>query len=401
MPPDAGHQTPLQEPTPGYIALPYLLAFWALTFLLGLILAPTVDLRTLLNPRDSDFVVVQILFQFGLLVCIGAGILVHFRPNHSRQLKYSLVMAGLPVLHLFLEPRSILDTLEQAFPDRSVSFLRVALFFCVVFWSILLVGIVAVLGGMWIRRQASAAQTIPRAWEQFLFTLVHVRIAGPVFLILVPLSKGLLLVLLMIRYLTGERFRRQPVIYLRSFHYDAAAEVFGEAIAPALAPFGVIKGLVHGEQTSGDLFSRTSIWQFGFMATIPDARWRDWVKDALSSASLAIIDRSVPTESVTWEVDTALHLIDKRRVLILSRDQTSINTTPDVKIVKYGQEPDAMTRLRRDIGSWAGRTLAGGQSKMLVANAVLICVTLLAVVLEFALGFLLVGFSFLKAKGLQ
>ena len=282
------------------------------------------------------------------------------------------------------------DALEQAVPvDRSLSFLSVALLFCVVFWYALLVAIIAVLGGMWIRRQASAGQTIPRAWEQFLFTLVHVRIAGPVILILMLLSKGLVLVLLMIRYLTGERFRRQPVIYLRSFHYDAAAEVFGKAIAPALAPFGVIKGLVHSEQTGGDLFLRTSIWQFGLMATIPDARWKDWVANALSSASLVIIDRSVPTESVMWEVGTALHFIGQRRVLIISRNQTLIDTTSDVKIIKYGQEPDALTRLRRDIGSWAGRTLPGGRSKLVVANVVLICAILLAVVFEFALAALL------------
>jgi hypothetical protein len=192
MPPDFGKQTPLQEPTPGYIALPYLLAFWVLTFLLGLILAPTVDLRTLLHPTRSDFYfLVLIPLQFGLLVCIGAGILVHFRPNHSRQLKYSLVMAGLPLSSLFLGPRSILDAIEQAVPvDRSLS-LRVALLFCLVFWYAFLVGIIAVLGGMWIRRQASAGQTIPRAWEQFLFTLFHVRIAGPVILILMLWSKGL------------------------------------------------------------------------------------------------------------------------------------------------------------------------------------------------------------------
>jgi hypothetical protein len=90
-----------------------------------------------------------------------------------------------------------------------------------------------------------------------------------------------------------------------------------------------------------------------------------------------------------WEVGTALHFIDKRRVLIISRDQTLIDTTTDVKIIKYGQEPGAMTRLRRDIGGWAGRTLPGGRSKMVVANVVLICTILLAVVLEFALGFLL------------
>jgi hypothetical protein len=133
----------------------------------------------------------------------------------------------------------------------------------------------AVLGGTWIRRQVSAGLKIPLVWEQFLFTLVHVPAAGPLILILFFFAKDLMLVLLMIRYLSGERFRRQPVIYLRSFYYDAAAKVFGEAVAPALAPFGVIKGIVHSKQTGGALFSRTSIWQFGLVATVPDAHWKD------------------------------------------------------------------------------------------------------------------------------
>ena len=74
MPPDGGQQAPLQEPTSGYIALPHLLAFWVLTFLLGLILAPAVDLRTLVHPTRSDFYfLILIPLQFGLLVCIGAA----------------------------------------------------------------------------------------------------------------------------------------------------------------------------------------------------------------------------------------------------------------------------------------------------------------------------------------
>ncbi len=379
--PDGGQRTPLEEPTPGYIALPYLLASWVFAILLGLILAPAVDLSELLNPSSDVSRFLFLLTTIGFIACLIAGILEHFRPNHSRQLKYSLIMACFPLSVLFLVPRSILHALERApAAGISVSFLQVALLFLAIFWPVLVLSIMAVLGGMWIRRQASNNQSPPRAWEQLLFTIVHKRSAGPLIVVCYFFSKELMLVLLMIRYLSVERFRRQPVIYLRSFHYDDAAKVFGEAVAPALTPFGVVKGLVHSQQTGGALFSRTSIWQLGLMTTVPDARWRDWVTKALRSAGLVIIDNSVPTESVMWEISSALHYVDRRHVLVIASDQAPINTTAGVEVVKYGQGPNAMARLQRDIADWAGRALPSGRAGLVrVANIVWICLLALAI----------------------
>ena len=379
----AKERTPLDEPTPGFIALPYLLAFWVFAVLLGLIVAPVVPLSELLGKPLGPAAPASLAIQFGFIVCIFAGILEHFRPNHSRQRKYTLIMASVPLLILFLVPKSLLDTFKRApAAGISISFLEVALLCCAIFWSVLLVSIIAVLGGMWVRRQACNAQSPLRGWEQFLFTIVHMRYAGPLIVVCFIFSKELFLVLLMIRYLIVERFRQQPVIYLRSFHYDDSADVFGDAIAPALAPFGVVKGLVHSQQTGGALFSRTSFWQLGLMATVPDAHWKDWVTKALRSAGLVIIDSSMPTGSIKWEIAAALHAVDGRRVLIIARDQASTNSTVDVEVIKYGQGPKAMARLQRDITGWAGRALPGGLSERLrFATAVWICLLLLAIAL--------------------
>jgi len=106
--PDGGQRAPVEEPTPGYIALPYLLAFWVFTILLGLILAPAVDLSELLNSKSDMSRFLFLVISIGFIACLIAGILEHFRPNHSRQLKYSLIMACLPLSTLFLAPTSIL-----------------------------------------------------------------------------------------------------------------------------------------------------------------------------------------------------------------------------------------------------------------------------------------------------
>jgi hypothetical protein len=123
--------------------------------------------------------------------------------------------------------------------------------------------------------------------------------AGPLIVVTYFISSDVItLILLMSRYVIVERFRSESIIYLRSFAYEEAAEILGEAVVPAVSCFGVLKALVHHLQPEAALLSRTSIWQFGFIATAPDEYWRNWVTEALQSASLVIIDRSIATESI-------------------------------------------------------------------------------------------------------
>jgi hypothetical protein len=395
----ARRQMPLDEPPPGRIALPYLLGFWTLVIVFGLTLVPTVDLSVLRNPASAVqssapgsvvYAIAGNALNLFTVVLVIFGLLVHLRPNHSRQLKYSLIMACIPVLALAFRPANMLDALRQEMyaTDANASFFEVALvssllfvlWFSLAFWYIIIVVIIAVLGGARIRRHVTNKQ-IPSGgrFEQLLFTFVRMKYAGPVTILCFWLSKGVMLVLLMTRYVTIERFRRQPIIYLRSFRHDDAAEVFGRAIAPAIAQFGIVKGLVHSHQTSGTLMSRASIWQFGLMATVPDEYWQDWVRKALCSARLVIIDCSVLTGSVMWEINTALQHVNRRGVLIITNDQVPIGTTIDAEILSYGRGPKAMAVLRSDMATWAEGALPGRRSRFIpVATLAWLCVLLVA-----------------------
>ena len=384
-----GAQTPLDEPKPGFIALPYLLSFWALVILLGLTLPPTVNLTAILQPdklRQLDLpMVISLSLLFNVLNLCGvalvlSGILLHLRPNHSRQLKYSLVMACMPLWLMLFLPNSVLEALKQSQTrDGHSSFMEAALLLGAAFWGVIVVVVIAVLGGVWIRHCASSGRKPPSPLEQLFFTFVRMRCAGPIIILCYFLSKDVMLILLMIRYLVIERFRQQPIVYLRSFHHQDAAEVFGRAIAPAIARFGVVKALVHTRQTGGALLSKASIWQFGLMATAPDEHWQDWVTEALRTARLVIIDCSILTDSVKWEVDAALQHVKRQCVLVITDDQAPIGAATDTEIVFYGQGPKWTARLESNIAAWAEWALPGRPSKFLpMAALAWFCVLLVA-----------------------
>ena len=89
-----------------------------------------------------------------------------------------------------------------------------------------------------------------------------------------------------------------------------------------MADSGVIVGLVTSAQTNSVLMSRTSIWQCGLMAVIPDEHWREWVDNVLQTASLSIIDSTVATDSVLWEIQTASRLMPPNDIAILKLAST-------------------------------------------------------------------------------
>jgi hypothetical protein len=185
------------------------------------------------------------------------------------------------------------------------------------------------------------------------------RWVGPIIVVCILTTNNLCLILLMTRYVVIERFRKQPIIYLRSFHYDGATETFGNAIAPAISRFGVVEGLVHGEQKSSNLIARASIWQFGQMIAVLDGQWKDWVTNALRYANAVIIDCSVLTKSVTWEIVEAFRSVGRHRVLLIANESTPDIGATGAQIVRYGRGPDAMQQLRAGITDWARLTISG------------------------------------------
>jgi hypothetical protein len=224
-----------------------------------------------------------------------------------------------------------------------------------------------IFGIYWLKQTEISTRSFSR-YEYSVFHFIRMKWIGPFMFILLWSSKDLLLVLPVIRYIAIERFRQRPIVYLRSFQHQHANQVFGRAIAPALSSYGVIIGLVHNLQTGSRLFSRTSLWQFGWMAVVPDGLWQEWVSTALNRASLAIVDCTVVTESVLWEIRTAVSALDVTRIAVINGTQDdNFYDSPGLQTFKSSDgNSQGLRQLKKELHRWGKITTSRGlqQTKM-------------------------------------
>ena len=307
------------------------------------------------QPSYAELLEFNGLVGLGVLappLCFFIAAIIHFRPNHSRLLKYFVLLLPLPLDDLMYLPGELF---LGPHAGRSFNFyIECLISFPVTAWGLTLSMVLMIFGIYWLKRTENNTCSFSR-YEYTVFHFIRAKWSGLFMLILILVNfKNLLLVLLVVRYIAIERFLQRPIVYLRSFHHQHADQVFGRAIAPALSSYGVIIGLVHNLQTGSRLFSRTSLWQFGWMAVVPDGRWQEWVSAALNQASLAIIDGSVVTESVLWEIRTAVSALDVTRIAVIrGTHDSNCHDFPGVQVFEYSNEnSQALRQLKEKLHRW-------------------------------------------------
>ena len=273
-------------------SLPYVAIGWALLFAAGVILAPLIH-------QDAEALAKQYrpLMALGMVPFLIGALFIHLRPNHSRELKYTLVLIPLG-WELFFAGASTRQMV--VLPDSWLELLIIAIILPLLLWWASIFLAAMLLLPRLLHRWDTGSQSFSRSYIQ-IFSILRMRTFWIVMLIGVMIAPTIAIPLLGARYILIEAFRRHPILYLRSFHQEQASTIFGRAIAPALAPFGVIEALVHRTQTGSSLLSRAPIWQFGLLAAVSDTDWQSWVNDGINRCSLVVIDCSLRTESVDWE----------------------------------------------------------------------------------------------------
>jgi hypothetical protein len=211
-----------------------------------------------------------------------AAIFVHLRPNHSRQLKYTLLLGSIPATDVFLFGAVIRDQLSAVDFSTERSILIALLLLAVVVVSLWwVIAFIAISLSLPYLIRAWTREAKPPKAQLYVFSLLRMRFFTLSILPCLLVAPVIAIIFLSGRFVLGQAFRRHPIVYLRSFRYEGSTAIFGRAVAPGLAPFGVIRALVHESQTGRTLLSKTSIWQFGVLATVSDASWRSWVEDAI------------------------------------------------------------------------------------------------------------------------
>lgn len=336
--------------SPTRFALPYVVVIWCFLLVSGIVFGPSSS--EIKSIGDSS---INAYRFFATLPFLIIAVVIHLRPNHSRELKYTLLLGSIPAVTLFLSGPYIRDQFVTAdFSIASFVFLSIYLILVIVmgFWWVVVVIAISLL-----LKAGTIARSRPIKIQRYIFSFLRMPSVGFFVLPSLFFAPAFAIIFLTGRFVFGEAFRRHPIVYLRSFRYERSAATFGRALAPALAPFGIIQALVHESQTGRILLSKSSIWQFGMLATVPNALWQGWVEGAIRNCSLVLIDCSVQTESVEWEIETALRETDPARVLVITTGQTADVATTGATILSYSTDKGGIKQLRAQVSFWAEKTL--------------------------------------------
>jgi hypothetical protein len=98
------------------------------------------------------------------------------------------------------------------------------------------------------------------------------------------------------------------------------------------------------------------------MAAVPDGRWQEWVSTALNRASLAIVDCTVVTESVLWEIRTAVSALGVTRIAVINGTQDkNFHDSPGVQIFESSDgSSQGLRQLRKELHNWGKITISRG-----------------------------------------
>jgi hypothetical protein len=338
---------------PSRLPFVYVAAAWMAVLVIGIAFAPS-------QPAVTEAIgnTQQTWSAYRSLVTAAAfvvALIIHLRPNHSRALKYGIVFAAIPSLDLFVSGGTLRDVIAgyRDLLDALVTGVLIVLAF---WWIAAFLAIGASLP-RWCKAARTISETGRATSALYLFAFFRSSGFGPGVLLCLFFVHDIGLLLLAGRYVLVEAFRLHPIVYLRSFRHDGAAITFGRAVAPALAPLGVIRALVHGKQTGSTLLSRTSIWQFGLLATVADEHWQSWVGEALAQATLAVVDCTMPSKSVDWEIRTSLEKLGPRRVLVTSAQRDAASPLGFGEVLFYTNDPAGRRALKRQVREWAAGVL--------------------------------------------
>lgn len=243
--------------------------------------------------------------------------------------------------------------------------------------SYLIVKRVSIAGGGYRRAIHLHRWITPVAQMVILFIMI--LSLGRILAAFVPLIGGVMFLFiylyLFVRFELKQLLLTRPILYLRSFHSDAAALAFARIVVPVASRYGVLAGLVHSVQPAHVLQQRVPTLDRGSFVEVSDERWREWVKHALASCHLVIIDVSNPTDSVKWELKTAMDMIGPQRIVLLEhKEDLGESVVWQADWIYYSRDSRWTKRTRLALARWFATAVNAPLSATTPATATSIAV---------------------------
>jgi hypothetical protein len=295
---------------------------------------------------SKDFIV--ILTSFFHILIVPATIL-HLLPNTSRGLKYSfLMLAQLDSIYASI----FVFTEKYIFPYG----LEVLIFFLpVIFYSLYLIVIVILINPSNISKY--------KVHDKKLIRLVRpIRIIGIILvalyinayvppvsiinaylffktnsLLLIYLPKFLMLGYLPIRYTLFQHLERSPLLLLRSYHNKGFSSLLQKHIIPVASRYGVIVTTSHELQKTNVLFNKSLIMQQPISFHLRLKEWKSWVIDAIYRSSIVIVDNTVESDGLKWEIEKVLELSCSSKMILINNKKSHISFDLPISQIYFPQ----------------------------------------------------------------
>lgn len=189
------------------------------------------------------------------------------------------------------------------------------------------------------------------------------RIAFPVVLITTYLGQIELLALyLAARYWLGETAARHPVVYLRAFRYESTASALALVVAPVVRGRAALVGLTHESQPPAVVHAETRLDAHAALELAADQEWQTRVREMLESATAAVLDLSLSTRSLQWELEQAQLLLGRERVIVLANGDVDHGLSElageiDCPVHLYRLDAIGVREARAALARWLDRVL--------------------------------------------
>lgn len=169
---------------------------------------------------------------------------------------------------------------------------------------------------------------------------------------LLILGVQILYAYLALRYVMKSEMEKHPILFLRSFRYSETPAVFGRIVSPVASRFGVIIALTHQSQPPSDLHRDTSSIAQANVRFAADDSWQEILSRYLKSSSAAIIDLTVESQGVSWELHEALQTLGKHSVVVLSQRGAESSIPQEISVVEYDLDVKSFKIARHALRQW-------------------------------------------------
>lgn len=297
--------------------------------------------------HPSELLVIAALLLFILAIAfIINGFRLHYKPNCDRKVKYEFLLSGVCVIQIAL------ITYKLAIIDLSTSLETIQGYWIAMLLSIGFFLVVQIVLSYFVRPWKAVPGQLPSKGMVQVQSVVS-AIGLPVVIISSIIQLPVfLLVYLYLRYILGEYLAAAPIIYLRSFHYNEGPIALGQIVGKVAARFGVIYAVVHSEQKGSELMAHSPLTEQPRVSALPDHKWKRMIISRLKDCSVALIDRTVSSDGLQWEIRKAQERLGSSRIAVLQRKGTTLAKIPGVLTLEYELDETSLKEAREKLKNW-------------------------------------------------